>query len=218
MTAPHSSFASLSGIDWNDTDSILAGCTPVFDAMSTDRALLASLICKTADDPTLAEMCEGFDFMRKLVLYDDPTHGVRVRLHLYRGGFFDRPHNHRWSFASRILHGSYQHRIFGPDSDFDEATDPNALRPLLTRHEQPGHTYALHHTSVHTVSAATNTASLLIRGPAAKQRFLIHDAAANEFFWVRGAQQETPDQRERKQLTPTELAGAIDAAQTLLTT
>jgi hypothetical protein len=56
--------------------------------------------------------------MRKLVLHDDADLGVRLRLHLYRGGFFDRPHNHRWSFASRILHGGYRHRLFGRDDQY----------------------------------------------------------------------------------------------------
>ncbi|MGH3831311.1 MAG: hypothetical protein ACRDRS_12845 [Pseudonocardiaceae bacterium] len=72
---------------------------------------------------------------------------------LYQPGFFDRPHNHRWSFASHILRGGYVHRIFGRDDQFGEDTNPDSLHPIHERLEQPGSTYALHHTSVHTVQA-----------------------------------------------------------------
>lgn len=214
---PDPSFASLAGIDWDDTDSILTGTTPVLQTLTGHRDLLAVMIDNVAADPGLADHCEGYDFMRKLVLYDDPALQVRVRLHLYQGGFFDRPHNHRWSFASRIVRGSYEHRLFGSDSDFGESTDPTALQALLTRRERAGTTYALHHTSVHSVTAAPDTVSLIVRGPAAKKRFLIHDAAKGRFFWVHGAQHETPQQRARKRLSPDQLAATIAEARALVT-
>lgn len=215
---PDPSFGSLSGIEWDDTESILAGTIPVLAALADDRVLLAAMIDNIAADPGLADKCEGYDFMRKLVLYDDPDLGVRLRLHLYGGGFFDRPHNHRWSFASRIVRGSYTHRVFGHDSEFDESTDPTTLQALMTRREQPGATYALHHTSVHSVTAEADTVSLIVRGPAAKQRFLIHDAAKHRFFWSHGAQHETPQQRDRKRLSPDQLATALTDAHALITT
>ncbi|MGH3533805.1 MAG: hypothetical protein ACRDQG_03705, partial [Pseudonocardiaceae bacterium] len=185
MTSPpHPSFTSLGHIDWDDTTSILRGCTPLFDALTGDPALLATLVAGVATDPHLAEMCEGYDFMHKLVLYDATGLPVRLRLHVYQAGFFDRPHNHRWSFASHILRGGYVHRIFGRDDQFGQDTDPNSLLPIHERLEQAGSTYALHHTSVHTVHAEADTISLLVRGPSAKQRFLILDATTDSFFWV----------------------------------
>jgi len=218
MTAtPHPSFVGLDTIDWDDTTSILRGCTPVLDAFARERSLLGDLVGRVADDPKLAELCEGYDFMHKLVLHDTGASGVRVRLHLYQRGFFDRPHNHRWSFASHILRGGYRHRIYGRDDTFDEHTDPASLTPIHERFEGPGATYVLHHTSVHTVEAAADTLSLLIRGPAAKHRFLILDAVTGGFFWVTGAAQETPEQRARKRLDPDQLTATITRAQQLLT-
>ena len=217
MTSPpHPSFTQLSQIDWNDTTSILRGCTPVFDALSHEPGLLARLVTKVAYDPHLAGMCEGYDFMHKLVLHDASDLDVRVRLHLYQAGFFDRPHNHRWSFASHILRGGYTHRIFGRDDQFNEDTDPDTLLPIHERLEQPGSTYALHHTSVHTVQAEADTISLLVRGPSTKQRFLILDAAAGSFFWVHGAAQESPEQRASKRLTPNQLTHTITRVQRLI--
>ncbi|MGH3901467.1 MAG: hypothetical protein ACRDTA_25070 [Pseudonocardiaceae bacterium] len=41
---------------------------------------------------------------------------------------------------------------------------PDSLLPIHERLEQPGSTYALHHTSVHTVQAEADTISLLVSG------------------------------------------------------
>ncbi len=154
--------------------------------------------------------------MHKLVLYDATDLNVRLRLHLYQAGFFDRPHNHRWSFASHILRGGYVHRIFGRDDQFGEHTDPKRLLPIHERLEQPGSTYALNHTSVHTGQAQVATISLLVRGPSAKQRFLILDAATGGFFWVHGAAHESPQQRASKRLTPDQLTHTITRIQRLI--
>ncbi len=217
MTSPpHPSFTSLGQVDWDDTTSILRGCTPLFDALGNDPALLAVLVAGVADNAHLAETCEGYDFMHKLVLYDATELNVRLRLHVYRAGFFDRPHNHRWSFASHILRGGYVHRIFGRDDQFGEDTDPDSLLPIHERLEQAGATFALHHTSVHTVQAEADTISLLVRGPSAKQRFLILDAATDAFFWVYGAAEESPEQRASKRLTPDQLAHTITRIQRLI--
>jgi hypothetical protein len=216
MTSPpHPSFAALGQIDWNNTTSILRGCTPLFDTLRSDPTLLATLVAGVAEDSDLADMCEGYDFMHKLVLYDAAELGARLRLHIYQAGFFDRPHNHRWSFASHILRGGYVHRIFGRDDQFGEDTDPDSLLPIHERREQPGSTYALHHTSVHTVQAEADTISLLVRGPSAKQRFLILDAAGG-FFWVYGAAQESSEQRSSKRLTPDQLTHTITRIQYLI--
>lgn len=217
MTSPpHPSFARLGQIDWDDTTSILRECTPLFDALTSDPTLLATLVAGVAYDSHLADMCEGYDFMHKLVLYDAAELGVRLRLHLYQTGFFDRPHNHRWSFASHILRGGYVHRIFGRDDQFGEDTDPHSLHPIHERLEQPGSTYALHHTSVHSVQAEADTISLLVRGPSAKQRFLILDAAAGGSFWVYGAAQEPPEQRASKCLTHRQLTNTLTRIQRLM--
>jgi hypothetical protein len=215
INPPHPSFITLAHIDWDDTASILRGCTPLFDALTHERELLAGLVAHVGDDPHLAGMCEGYDFMHKLVLYDAAELNVRLRLHVYQAGFFDRPHNHRWSFASHILRGGYVHRIFGRDDQFGEDTDPNDLLPIHERLEQPGSTYALHHTSVHTVQAEADTISRLVRGPSAKQRFLILDATSGGFFWVYGAAQESPGQRANKRLTPDQLDQTITRIQRL---
>lgn len=209
-TLLHPCFTGLEEIDWDDTGSILEGCTPVFDALTTDPALLSALLDILPGQERLTGMCEQYDFLSKLVLHTGGHDGqIRVRLHLYRPGYFDRPHNHRWPFAARIVCGSYRHRLFGQDQNFGEHTNPRQLQPICERIETPGSTYALQHTGVHTVQAEADTISLLIRGPAAKDRFLILDAAAERFFWVYGAAQETATQRASKQMNAIQLAETI---------
>jgi len=68
-----------------------------------------------------------YNFMYKLVLYNAAELAVRLRLHVYQAGFFDRPHNHRWSFASHILRGGYVHRIFGSADQFGEDSQHHFL-------------------------------------------------------------------------------------------
>jgi hypothetical protein len=214
-TAPHASFLGLDTTDWADTGSILRTATAIFDAVTGDADLLPGLLDHLAADQALRAMCEGYDFMDKLVLYDSPDHRIRLRLHRYRPGYFDRPHNHRWPFASRILRGSYLHRIYGNDDQFTEDTDPDQLTPILERVEYFGSTYALQHSSVHTVQAEADSISLLLRGPAAKDRFLILDKTRGS-FWVYGADQETPETRAAKTMNPEQLDQTITQVRRLL--
>jgi hypothetical protein len=187
---------------------------PLFDFITSSPAALGDLLESLLADPRLQGMCERYDFLDKLVLHDMPDAGVRIRLHLYRDGYYDRPHNHRWSFASRVICGQYRHRIFGSDAGFTEDTDPATLLPLCERTETRGSTYALHHASVHTVQASEGTISLLVRGPAAKERFLILDRAGGS-FWAYGAASETAEQRATKTMTPAVLHDAVDRARAL---
>ena len=212
---PDPSFASLAKINWDDTASILGGARPVFDAL-TRTDLLPRLLDSLGADASLRAMCERYDFLDKLVLHDMAEAGVRVRLHLYRPGYFDRPHNHRWSFASHILRGRYLHRIYGRANEFGEDTDPSGLTAIHERFEEAGATYALHHTSVHTVQAEAGTISLLLRGPAVKDRFLILDRGAGGSFWVYGAAQESPELRASKQMAEADLAQVISDVRALI--
>ncbi|MGW4412666.1 hypothetical protein ACWEJ6_52365 [Nonomuraea sp. NPDC004702] len=207
ITTTPPAFRDLASLDWNDTGAILNGCQPVYDTITTQPGLLAALLDAIPNDPTLADMCERYDFLDKLVLYADGD--IRIRLHLYRGGYYDRPHHHRWSFFSGIYRGQYLHRVFGADTNFGPNTDPRTLTPILVRHERPGSSYALDHTTVHTVQADADTISILVRGPATRDRFLILDTETGTSFWVYGAANETSWERSAKRMNPAQLADTI---------
>lgn len=200
---------SLHGLDWDDTPAVAAAAATAFDALTANRwQRLLALADAVPGTPQLAGMCERYDFLNKLVLHNSPEHGYRVRLHLFRGGYFDRPHNHRWPFAATILTGSYQHTQYSTDVPFATA-DPRTLRTISVRTERPGDQYALHHTAIHSVRAATGTISLVLRGPATADSFRIIDTDRTSSFTVRGAASETSKERDTKRMRPDQLAAAL---------
>ncbi|MFF0493641.1 hypothetical protein ACFYTQ_31870 [Nocardia sp. NPDC004068] len=191
---------SLHDLDWNDIDQVATVCGDVLDRLAADRSIVRTRLLKLVDSPQLFGLCEHYDILDKLVLHDDPA-GFRVRLHVFLPGYFDRPHNHRWSYASHILRGQYRHYLFG-NAEVDEQIDPKKLPVLLTREEPVGTSYALHHSMIHAVVAEPLTVSLVVRGPAVKDRFLVMDRKTNEAWWQYGARQESEEDAKRKRMSP----------------
>lgn len=205
----------LRHLDWDDPTRARKAAESAFTRLTDDRwALLLELLDALPDHPELTEMCETYDFLDKLVLHNDADGGFRVRLHVFRPGYFDRPHNHRWPFASMILTGSYLHTLYGADTDFETATLAS-LRPLHVHTESAGGWYLLHHSAVHSVAAEAGTVSLILRGPAAKDAFRIIDVPTGESFHVRGAKDESLQQRADKRTDPARLTQTIDRVRAL---
>ncbi len=194
----------LRSLDWEDTDAVEAATVKALAMLTSQRRMLRDILLDLPERPDLLGLCEHYDILDKIVLHDDPS-GVRVRLHIFLPGYFDRPHNHRWSYASTILRGQYRHYLFG-DADLDETVDPASLKALMVRDEQPGSTYALHHTMVHAVVAEPYTVSLVIRGPAVKDRFLVMDRKTGQSWWQYGASQEPAYDAEQKRMSVERLA------------
>lgn len=227
--APAAFFADLAGIDWNDLDAVAAGSTRLLDVLTDDRDTLTGLAHRILDDPALAALCEHYDILDKLVLHDDPT-GWRLRLHVFLPGYYDRPHNHRWTYTTRILTGSYTHTLYGTEDQLprpeattpqsgpgptdlpaDVALDVSALRARQIRTEPAGATYTLHHTMIHSVTADAYTTSLVVRGPAVKDRFLVTDRVTGRAWWQYGAATETPADAYRKRMTPDQIHARLNA-------
>ena len=194
----------LRSLEWEDTDAVEAATVKALAMLTSQPRMLRDLLLDLPERPDLLGLCEHYDILDKIVLHDDPS-GVRVRLHVFLPGYFDRPHNHRWSYASTILRGQYRHYLFG-DADLDETIDPTSLKALMVRDEQPGSTYALHHTMVHAVVAEPYTVSLVIRGPAVKDRFLVMDRKTGQSWWQYGANQEPAYDAEQKRMSVERLA------------
>lgn len=194
----------LGSLDWEDIDAVAGAARKALAALTDDPEHLRAALLDLPERLDLLMLCEHYDILDKIVLHDDPS-GVRVRLHVFLPGYFDRPHNHRWSYASTILRGQYRHYLFG-DAELDETIDPGSLRALMVRDEQPGSSYALHHAMVHAVVAEPYTVSLVIRGPAVKDRFLVMDRKTSKSWWQYGAGQESSSDAARKRMSATRLA------------
>ncbi|MDG4768304.1 hypothetical protein O7632_30060 [Solwaraspora sp. WMMD406] len=200
----------LSALNWNDVASVNTAATKLLDQLADDRAILADLVERLPDDAHLASLCEHYDILDKLVLHDDPT-GWRLRLHIFLDGYFDRPHNHRWTYTSRILTGSYTHTLYGTDHDFTDEVDVSALTPRMVRVEEPGDTYTLHHSMIHSVTAHGEAVTLIVRGPAVKDRFVVTDRTSGRAWWQYGAANETPEAAAAKRMTSGHLSDRIAA-------
>jgi hypothetical protein len=95
--------------------------------------------------------------------------------------------------------GQYRHILFG-DAELDERVDPASLAPVMVRREQAGSSYVLHHRMVHAVVAEPYTVSLVIRGPAVKDRFLVMDRGTGEGWWQYGAGRESAEDAAAKRM------------------
>ena len=152
-------------------------------------------------DSTLFSMAEHFDRIDQIILYDDLSRGIRIRLHIYPPDHFDGPHNHRWSFASFILAGSYCHRIFRVDDGIDEEAPLLELQPSFVMQECAGVSYTLHHSVIHSVIALPGTVSLILRGPAEKERLMMTDLKTGKLRWKYGWEKETVEERNERAIT-----------------
>ncbi len=120
---------------------------------------------------------EGVD---KLVLWNSEDKKMQIRLHVYSGHpnkvnaqdqiDIGRAHNHRWNFSTRILSGGYHHTIYRMEQ---LTTMKYCLTPAMIRHENIGSCYTLHHSQYHSIIEEPNTVSLIVRGPAEKERFQV---------------------------------------------
>ena len=194
----------LRSLDWEDTDAVGAAAAKALTMLTSQRRMLRDILLDLPERPDLLGLCEHYDILDKILLHDDSS-GVRVRLHVFQPGYFDRPHNHRWSYASTVLRGQYRHYLFG-NADLDETIDPASLKALMVRDERPGSTYALHHTMVHAVVAEPYTVSLVIRGPAVKDRFLVMDRKTGQSWWQYGASKEPAYDAGQKRMSVERLA------------
>ncbi|MDT4991997.1 MAG: hypothetical protein QOH97_1889 [Actinoplanes sp.] len=199
----------LGPLDWNNLTAVTSATDKLLTDLDNNRPRLRELAHAALDDPRLLALCEHYDILDKIVLHDDPS-GWRLRLHVFLPGYFDRPHNHRWTYASRILAGGYAHTLYGTDETIGDTIDPAALTPRLVRTEQPGDTYTLHHSMIHSVVAQPYTVTLIARGPAVKDRFLVTDRRTGHTWWQYGAATEDPAEAAKKRMTRSHASECLD--------
>ena len=173
------------------------------------KHVLGGLLRNVKEDPYLFSLSEHYDILDKIVIYSNQKTGFRIRVHLFANGYFDRPHNHRWSYSSHILSGGYKHTIYHLKPS-EQAPIPSDLFPTLIRREQTGDLYTLHCSQYHSVVAETDTVSLVLRGPSEQDRFRVMDNVTNEAWWQYGAEKENHVERQNKQISHEQLHGAIE--------
>ncbi|MGW4272676.1 hypothetical protein ACWEGQ_09975 [Streptomyces seoulensis] len=199
--------ARLAKLDWDNLALLQDQLTGLLDELATSEWLSAAFAHVLAT-PDLLVQSERLQELDRVVLVNDAASGVRVRLHVFRQRDFDRPHNHRWTFGNRVLAGSYRHYLYGDYADL--STDTKIGEPCLVRDETPGTGYVIRHTLVHSVAAEPDTTSVIVRGPAAKDRFVVMNSETGEAWWQYGHTVEDEAEIARRRLGAEKVSGIRD--------
>jgi len=212
MTATHLDAAAFGykalEVDWDDVDAVGRWGAPIFDSFADPHTLMAALDRVRTDDH-LRRLCETSEMLDKMVIFDDPAASFRIRVHVLKAGGFDRPHNHRWTFASMILSGSYEHSVYGDESIIPDLESGRRTRPVMRRTETAGCRYTLHHTAIHNVSSENDAISIILRGPAKKPYYWMLDRDLGEVTNNYGAAANMPSFYDNHVMSTEELDRAI---------
>ncbi len=200
-------------LDWSGFESAGIRSREVIQDRAGDRKALRRLVPAVGRDEHLLPLCEKVRDFKYMVLYDALDRGFRLRLHRFSEGQEDEPHNHRYSFSSFILKGSYAHTLYEVADDNPQENEPwqlhqptgtsdgdplpgfsmTRLSSLMTQDQSAGSSYSMHHTSFHaTALPAQNAYSLFLRGPAEKPSAIFLDPANRAYRWKFGRAQEPP--------------------------
>jgi hypothetical protein len=200
-------------IDWTDFDKASRISSDIVRELAADRPLLRRLVLSVQRDERLRFLAEKHDELNYIVLYDALDRGLRIRLHRFSQGLEDIPHNHRFSFSSALLSGSYVHTLFQVERAEDEEQEtwrlhqpagshvgvqvrelPVAgLEPQLSTVQAAGSSYTLHHSTIHKTAMPVEDAySVFCRGPAMKPCALQLQPEVKTYRWKFGQANEAP--------------------------
>jgi hypothetical protein len=193
----------LPSIDWQDFEQAAELGGRVARRIGDDKRLLGGLLQRVSNVPRLRAKCEIHAFDDKIVLWDEPEKGLRIRLRLANVDQYERVHNHRFSFTAYLLHGVYHHTLYATDQVLDENADVTRFWPRFVREERAGDVLTLHHEQLHTTITDPDTVSLMIQSPAQKDRAFIIRRSDGEVWWRLGEAQESQARRREVQMTGT---------------
>lgn len=174
-----------------------------------DKDFLKKMILELPKNERLFAFSEHYDILDKLVLFVSEDQEIRLRLHIFADDYYDRPHNHRWSYSSYILSGGYQHTLFQPMINEGKISIEDLI-PCMVRNEKKGDFYTLHHSQYHSVIAEPNTISLVFRGPSEKDKFIVMDRETKKSWWQYRATLESEEEKEKKKMTLSQFQCALE--------
>ena len=219
-------------IDWTDFDKASRISGEIVQHLAADRALLRRLVLSVQRDERLRFLAEKHDELNYIVLYDALDRGLRVRLHRFSRGLEDIPHNHRFSFSSALLSGSYVHTLFQVERvDEEHEGQPwrlhqpegshvgasvrelpvVGLAPQLATVQAAGSSYSLHNSTIHKTAMPVEDAySVFCRGPAMKPCALQLLPDAQSYRWKFGQANEAPTVVADRKMTDAEFDRYIE--------
>jgi len=203
---------SLEKLDWKNLEKVAKHNRKLLEHLLNNREIISLFLKNVLRDEALTSLAEHYDFFDKIVLYADKKGRFRIRLHIFSGNPSTkfRPHCHRWVYSSVILRESYNHFIYGTEDQINENTDIKDLKPIIIQKEKTSSIYTLNHNVFHSIETKPDTVSIIIRGPALKDRFLIIDKKTNKKWWEYGRESETIEEIKRKSMDISLLRKLID--------
>ncbi len=190
----------LPRLNWMDLDETNRICTDILQKMS-DRAVLRSLVERTENDPELFALCETHALDDKIVLHNDLPNGYRIRLRLANDEQYERAHNHRFSFTTLILHGTYYQRWYEVNGPVGDQTTLADVKPVCIREEPQGSIFTIDHDTIHSTLTSKDTISLVICGPAMKDKAFIIRMDSGEVWYKVGKSLETEERKKEVLMT-----------------
>jgi hypothetical protein len=179
----------LGPADWTDPHGAYRASALVLDHITAEEGLLTAAVGDLQESLT---GCESYPNMDKLLLWRSGDGALRLRLHVFSPGYTDRPHNHRWNFAARLLGGTYLHAVYGDEQEVLEgAQRGQAPRARHLHQVTAGQGYFLDHSLVHSLHADTTTVCLVLRGPSVKDDYFTWEEASRQLVWATGAARES---------------------------
>jgi hypothetical protein len=210
----------LRPIDWSNFNEASRVTRSLLQELVEDKETLRILVAQIEHDPHLLGQCERHELLERLDIYDARDRGFQLRFNFTTPIHSVRPHDHRYSFSTYILRGSYQHIWFDPGQEiYDRSaediairhldkTNPDenaqidfpAMKPLFITTERSGAQYTIHHSCVHATVTTPDSLSLIVKGPGEKNRSLIADRATAKVWWRFGREQEAQERVQRKRM------------------
>ncbi|MFD7282157.1 hypothetical protein ACFV80_35305 [Streptomyces sp. NPDC059862] len=108
--------------------------------------------------------------LNRLSPYLAPERGFEIRLNMQpRRDNQLVPHDHCYTFATRILTGGYVHVVRRRTNGWEGPFASADLEPGIVTIERPGSAYTLGHAMVHQAVMEPGTITLFVRGPRRKK-------------------------------------------------
>ena len=162
--------------------------------------LLCDMVKHIPLDPVLVDKTECYDFLDKLVVYTNDRLGIYARISLFRDGYGERIHYHRWNYTSYILSGGYSQNIFGSIVDKKDISKVDYKDIVLQEKLKAGNICSLESSLIHSIKAEPQTLTFCIRGMALRDRFQVKDVMNETVWWQYGSAYETIEEKAAKRM------------------
>jgi hypothetical protein len=213
--------SNLDAGDWSDFESAHLANKAILDGIARDRNALREFVINARRQPELFSMCEKDQFRYKLVLHIQDAPFARLRLHIWKTGFSDVAHVHRFNYTSRILSGGYRHLVYShnqnlypseicnqtdefleADSDLiKRSLDISMIFPTVAFDVGQGQCYSQNYEILSSTVTLKDTVSLFIRGPAYRDSAFQLNVEERKIIWRSG--KRTLSSEKQKEISMT---------------